>query len=227
MTLYTVATPIGNLEDITLRAIATLKSVDMIVAEDTRHSRILLDKYQINKPLDSFHAHSGPGKLDALISKLKNGANLALISDAGTPGISDPGFLLISKARDEGVNVIPIPGASAFLTALQASGLPTDKFYYLGFLPIKKGRQTLLNSFVPEERTIVFYESPYRIIKTLGQIAQIMPDRYIVLARELTKIHEEFVSGSAKEVYEIFAKRSPKGEFVVMIAPGNFKTKTE
>lgn len=227
MTLYTVATPIGNLEDITLRAINTLKNVDLIVAEDTRHSRILLDKYQINKPLDSFHAHSGPGKLDALISKLKTGANLALISDAGTPGISDPGFLLISRARDCGIKVVPIPGASAFLTALQASGLPTDKFYYLGFLPIKKGRRTLLNSFVPEERTIVFYESPYRIIKTLGQIAELMPDRYIVVARELTKIHEEFVSGNAKEVYENFKTRAPKGEFVVMIAPANFKTKTE
>ncbi|EKD64272.1 MAG: hypothetical protein ACD_51C00029G0003 [uncultured bacterium] len=227
MTLYTVATPIGNLGDITLRAIETLKTVDLIVAEDTRHSRILLDKYEINKPLDSFHAHSGSGKLESLIARLQKGENLALITDAGTPGISDPGFLLISRARDCGIKIVPIPGASAFLTALQASGLPTDKFYYLGFLPIKKGRQTLLKSFLEEERTIVFYESPYRIIKTLGQIAELMSERYIVVARELTKIHEEFVAGTAKEVYEVFKARAPKGEFVVMIAPGNFKTKTE
>jgi len=220
MTLYTVATPIGNLADITHRAIATLNDVDLIVAEDTRHSSILLKKYEIKTPVNSFHAHSGQGKLDSIMERLRDGDDIALISDAGTPGISDPGFKLISMARNEGVEVIPIPGASAFLCALQASGLPTDKFFYLGFLPLKKGRQKLLDSMIEEDRTLVFYESPHRIIKTLSQIADRMPDRYIVVARELTKIYEEFISGTANEVKD---KVKAKGEFVIMIAPKNFK----
>ncbi|KKT02597.1 MAG: 16S rRNA methyltransferase [Candidatus Peregrinibacteria bacterium GW2011_GWF2_43_17] len=218
--LYTVATPIGNLSDITYRAVEVLKSVDLIVAEDTRHSKVLLDKYGITKPLESFHAHSDDSKLDLLIRKLLAGENLALISDAGTPGISDPGFRLISKAVELGVKVIPIPGASAFLTGLQAAGLPTDKFIYLGFLPIKKGRQTLFKKIAEEEKTIVFYESPHRIQKTLSQIAEFMPGRYISVARELTKIYEEFIAGPVEEVAK---KVKPKGEFVVMIAPKDFK----
>jgi len=220
MTLYTVATPIGNLADITYRAVEILKSVNLIVAEDTRHTKVLLDKYEIAKPLDSFHAHSDDSKLDLLIRKLLAGENIALVSDAGTPGISDPGFRLISKAVELGIKVVPIPGASAFLTALQASGLPTDKFIYLGFLPIKKGRQTLFKQIAEEEKTVVFYESPHRIQKTLSQIAEYMPGRYIAVARELTKIYEEFISGPVEEV---IPKVKPKGEFVVMIAPKNFK----
>ncbi len=218
--LYTVATPIGNLKDITYRAVELLKEVDLIVAEDTRHSRILMKEYGIETPLDSFHAHSGDGKLEKIIEKLHNGEKIALISDAGTPGISDPGFRLISRARDEGIDVTPIPGASAFLCALQASGLPTDKFLYLGFLPIKKGRKTLFDSIVDETRTVVFYESPHRIKKTLSQIADIMPNRYVVVARELTKIYEEFVSGTASEIVD---KVKAKGEFTVLLAPKNFK----
>ena len=221
MTLYTVATPIGNLGDITFRAVTTLNKVDLIVAEDTRHAGILLKKYDIKTPTDSFHSHSGPGKLQKLVAKLQDGEDLALISDAGTPGISDPGFLLIRAAKEAGVEVVPIPGASAFLAALQASGLPTDKFLYLGFLPLKKGRKKLLEGLAEEKRTVVFYESPHRVVKTLSQIAEIMPSRYIVVARELTKIYEEFVSGEVEEVLENI---KPKGEFVIMLAPKNFNS---
>ena len=220
MTLYTVATPIGNLSDITHRAVQVLRDATLIVAEDTRHSGILLKKYEITTPTESFHAHSGDDKLAKIIKRLRDGDDIALISDAGTPGISDPGFRLITATRDEGIPVVPIPGASAFLCALQASGLPTDKFLYLGFLPMKKGRQKLLDSFTDEDRTIVFYESPHRILRTLSEIADRMSERYIVVARELTKIYEEFVSGPAAEVKD---KVKPKGEFVVMIAPPSFK----
>jgi len=216
MTLYTVATPIGNLKDITYRAVEVLREADLIVAEDTRHSGILLKKYEITTHMDSFHAHSGDSKLEKIMKRLRNGDDVALISDAGTPGISDPGYRLIKAACDEGIEVVPIPGPSAFLCALQAAGVPTDKFLYLGFLPLKKGRQKLLDSLVEEKRTIVFYESPHRILKTLGQIAERMPERYIVVARELTKIYEEFVSGTAEEIAQ---KIKPKGEFVIIIAP--------
>lgn len=248
--LYIIATPIGNLEDITLRAIRTLKEVDLIAAEDTRHARILLNKYEIKTPLESFHAHSDDHKLHLLIDKLKEGKTIALISDAGTPGISDPGYILIKAAIEKGIKVIPIPGPAAFLTALQASGLPTHQFLYLGFLPQKKGRQTLLESLKEEKRTIIFYESTHRILKTLSQLNELFtkwegeaankppsdkhtrndtppahpapphspPARQIVIARELTKIHEEYFRGSAKEAYEHFNKKTkPKGEFVVMI----------
>ncbi|MBU1019121.1 MAG: 16S rRNA (cytidine(1402)-2'-O)-methyltransferase [Patescibacteria group bacterium] len=223
MTLYTVATPIGNLSDITFRAVEILKKVDLIVAEDTRHAGILMRKYNIQTYLESFHAHSGPAKLEKLIEMLRSGKDLALISDAGTPGISDPGFVLIRAAREEGTQVIPIPGPSAFLAALQASGLPTDKFLYLGFLPLKKGRQKLLAELAEEDRTVVFYESPHRILKTLSQIAEIMEDRYITVARELTKIYEEFLSGTAEEILDHFKEKKPKGEFVIILAPKNFK----
>ena len=215
--LYVVATPIGNLEDITFRAVRTLQEADYIAAEDTRHSQILLQKYQIQKPLISFHAWSDERKLQQLISLLKEGKNIALISDAGTPGISDPGYVLIKAAREQGIQVIPIPGASAFLAALSASGLPTHQFVYLGFLPVKKGRKTLLDSFAQEERTIIFYESPHRILKTLQQLHELYPLRSLVIARELTKIHEEFFRGTAKEAYDHFLAKGVKGEFVVII----------
>ena len=216
--LYVVATPIGNLEDITLRAIRTLQEVDYIAAEDTRHSQILLQKYQIQKPLLSFHAWSDERKLQQLLEILREGKNVALISDAGTPGISDPGYVLIKAAREEGISVIPIPGPSAFLAALSASGLPTHQFVYLGFLPIKKGRKTLLESFALEERTIVFYESPHRLLKTLQQLNELYPTRTLVLAREITKIHEEFFRGTAQEAYTHFSAKGIKGEFVVMMS---------
>jgi len=215
--LYIVATPIGNLEDMTFRAVETLKTVDYIAAEDTRHSKILLDKYQIKTPTISFHAWSDERKLEQLVQMLTDGKNVALISDAGTPGISDPGFLLVREAAKRDIKVVPIPGASAVISALCASGLPTNQFIYLGFLPVKKGRKTLLESLQHEERTIVFYESPHRLLKTLGELEQHFGDRQIALARELTKIHEEYFRGTAKEAHEHFTKKGVKGEFVVMI----------
>jgi len=222
MSLYIVSTPIGNLEDITLRALNTLKSVDLIAAEDTRHSQILLRKYEINKPCVSFHSHSGQAKVDKIVDELKEGKNVALISDAGTPGISDPAYVLIRAALENKIEIIPIPGPAAFLTALTASGLPTNHFLYLGFLPLKKGRQTLLNSLKEEERTVIFYESPHRIVKTLAQLEEYFgPERRIVLGRELTKIHEEFIRGTISEVKNIFKNRNPKGEFVVVLGGAN------
>lgn len=218
MALYIVSTPIGNLDDITLRAIDTLKKVDIIACEDTRHSQILLNKYEIKKPLLSYHSHSGQTKLDKLIAALQDGSEIALISDAGTPGISDPAYGLIKAALEQNIEIVPIPGACAFLTALVASGLPMNQFIYLGFLPIKKGRQTLLKSLAEEEKTVVFYESPHRIQKTLSQLEEFLgPERKIVIGRELTKMHEEFVRGTVNEVKEIFAKRAPKGEFTVVL----------
>jgi len=217
--LYIVATPIGNLEDITLRALRTLKEVDYIAAEDTRHSKILLDKYEIRKPTISFHAWSDERKLQELLQLLQQGKNIALISDAGTPGISDPGYVLIKAALENNIPVVPIPGPSAFLTALSASGLPINQFIYIGFLPIKKGRQTLFKSFAEEKRTIVFYESPHRLLKTLSELSRDFPERPLVIARELTKIHEEFFRGTVAQSLEYFQKKQPKGEFVLMLGP--------
>ncbi len=215
--LYIIATPIGNLEDITLRALRTLREVDLIAAEDTRNSGVLLKKYEIKTRLTSFHAFSDQRKLDEIIGMLKEGKNVALISDAGTPGISDPGFVLIRAARAAGIKVVPIPGPSAFLTALSASGLPINHFLYLGFLPMKKGRQTMLRALQEEQNTVVFYESPHRIVKTLGELAEYFPERKLVIARELTKIFEEFVEGSAAELLTYFSQKTPKGEFVVIM----------
>lgn len=219
--LYIIATPIGNLEDITLRAVRTLKEADFIVAEDTRHSQILLNKYEIKTPTISFHSYSDERKLEQLLAMLREGKNIALISDAGTPGISDPGYKLIVAARRQGTQITPIPGPSAFLTALQASGLPTHQFLYLGFLPLKKGRQKLLDSLQSEHRTIVFYESPHRILKTLKELDARFAERPLVIARELTKIHEEFFSGTAAQALKYFTgpdgKKKPKGEFVLML----------
>jgi 16S rRNA (cytidine1402-2'-O)-methyltransferase len=215
--LYIVSTPIGNLEDITLRAIRILKEADVIAAEDTRHSHILLEKYEIRKPMVSFHAWSDERKLQEILAQLRDGKSVALISDAGTPGISDPGYVLIKKAIEEGISVVPVPGPAAFLTALSASGLSTHQFLYLGFLPIKKGRQTMLENLKTEERTIVFYESPHRLLKTLHELDEKFGDRPLVIARELTKIHEEFFRGTAKEAYDYFSKKGIKGEFVIII----------
>lgn len=220
--LYIVATPIGNLEDISARALRVLKEVDLIAAEDTRNSGILLKKYEIGTPMTSFHAFSNDRKLNELLQQLSEGKNIALISDAGTPGISDPGFLLVNAARKAGIQVSPLPGPSAFLAALSASGLPINHFLYLGFLPMKKGRQTMLKKLQEEENTIVFYESPHRILKTLKEFEQYFPDRKMVVARELTKIFEEFREGSAAELYEYFSRKNPKGEFVVIMAGKNF-----
>lgn len=218
MTLFVVATPIGNLGDITYRAVETLKSVALVASEDTRTSRVLFQRYEITTPLTSFHAHSTDRELARIVSELQAGKDVALISDAGTPGISDPGYRLIRAALELGMTVSPVPGPSAVVTALSASGLPTDKFLYLGFLPLKKGRQTLLTSLKNEERTVVFYESVHRIEKTLHQLNEFLGgERRIVVARELTKLYEEFFRGTLAESLTWVREKKPKGEFVILL----------
>ncbi len=220
---YVIATPIGNLGDITLRAIETLKAVDLVLCEDTRETKKILDKFNINKTTMSYHAQSKLAKTDKIFALLGEGKDLALVSDAGTPGISDPGAMLISKIKEElgeTVQVIPIPGASAVITALSASGLPTHEFTFLGFLPHKKGRETLFKEIAVSKRTMVFYESPHRILKTLESLVKFCPEKKVCIARELTKIYEEFKTGSAEEVLEYLNKNKEKqrGEFTVIVS---------
>ncbi|MCK9185827.1 16S rRNA (cytidine(1402)-2'-O)-methyltransferase [Candidatus Gracilibacteria bacterium] len=215
--LYIVSTPIGNLEDITLRAIRTLKEVDMIAAEDTRHSRILLDKYEISKPITSYHSYTDDRKLEQIISILKEGKSVAVISDAGTPGISDPAYTLIKRAIEEGIQICPIPGASSLLSALVMSGMKMNQFLYLGFLPLKKGRQTLLKSLAQEERTMVIFEAPHRLERTLKDLKEYLGDRQIAVCREITKIFEETRRGKISEMMTHFEKTKPRGEFVLVI----------
>lgn len=219
--LYIVSTPIGNLEDITLRALRTLKEVDFIAAEDTRHSKILLNKYEIKTQLLSFHSYSSDNKLQKIIELLIEGKNIALISDAGTPGISDPAYNLVQAALQNDIKISPIPGPSSLLAGLILSGLPMNRFLYLGFLPVKKGRQTLLKNLSKQQsedrKTIVIFESPHRLIKTLQQIHEHLGDIKISACREMTKIHEEAIRGNIKEVYEHFQKNPPRGEFVLVI----------
>ena len=216
--LYLVPTPIGNLSDITLRALEVLKSVDTILAEDTRTSGYLLKHYDISKPLQSFHIFNEHKTLAGLIARLQQGEVMALISDAGTPGISDPGFLLVREALKAGLHIDCLPGATALIPALVKSGFPTDRFVFEGFLPHKKGRQTLLKKLSEEDRTIVLYESPHRLIKTLEQLIEFFgPDRMVSVSRELTKLHEETRTGTVKEVLEHFKKKDVKGEIVIVI----------
>lgn len=215
--LYIVSTPIGNLEDITLRALRILKEVDYIAAEDTRHSSILLNKYEIKASVMSYHSHSGQHKIDKIIDLLKDGKTFALISDAGTPGISDPAYTLITRAIEEGIQIVPIPGASSLLSAIVMSGLPMNQFLYLGFIPVKKGRQTLLKELANEKRTIVIFESPHRLMKTLSQLEEYLGERQIAVCREMTKIYEEAFRGTLKEAKQHFEKQKPKGEFVLVI----------
>lgn len=216
--LYLVPTPIGNLRDITLRAIDTLKTVDLILAEDTRTSGILLKHYEINRPLQSFHNFNEHRTLDGLIDRMLGGETIALISDAGTPGISDPGFLLVRAALQANLKVECLPGATAFVPALVKSGLPSDRFVFEGFLPHKKGRQTMLNKLAEEERTMIFYESPYRLIKTLEQFAaHFGPMRKASVSRELTKFYEETVNGTLEEIKNHFTKKEVKGEIVIVV----------
>lgn len=223
MSLYLVATPIGNLEDFSFRAVRILKEVDLIAAEDTRHSGILLKHYGIQTPTTSFHSHSTDSKAKALAEEMAAGKNIALITDAGTPGISDPAWVLVQAALAANVPVIPIPGAAAFLTALMGSGLPMNEFVYLGFIPAKKGRQTLFESIKEETRTVVLYESPHRMLKTLSQMAEILgPDRCVVLARELTKMHETFHRSTLGQLLTQAKKQPYKGEMVLVVAPQNF-----
>ncbi|MFA6520333.1 MAG: 16S rRNA (cytidine(1402)-2'-O)-methyltransferase [Candidatus Paceibacterota bacterium] len=222
---YIVATPIGNMGDITLRAIETLKSVDLILCEDTRETKKILDKFDIHKPTMSYHAQSKLAKTDKIFELLKEGKDLALVSDAGTPGISDPGALLVSKIKEDSnlrdsVDVIPVPGATALITALSGSGLPTHEFTFLGFLPHKKGRETLFKEIAESKRTMVFYESPHRILKTLESLVKFCPKKKVCVARELTKIYEQFITDTPEKVLEYFTKNKDKqrGEFTVIVA---------
>ena len=219
---YVVATPIGNMGDITFRAIETLKEVDLILCEDTRMTKRLLDKYFINKPTMSYHAQSKLSKTDKIFELLEEGENLALVSDAGTPGISDPGAMLVSQIKEKfnDVQIIPIPGVTALITALSASGLPTHEFTFLGFLPHKKGRETLFKEIAEAKRTMVFYESPHRILKTLESLQKFCPEKKVCIARELTKIYEEFKTGTPTEVLEYLIKNpvKQKGEFTVLVS---------
>ncbi len=216
--LYLVPTPIGNLEDMTLRAIKVLKEVDVILAEDTRTSGKLLKHFDIATPLQSHHMHNEHKQVEALVQKLKGEAVYALISDAGTPAISDPGFLLTRACVENDIEVECLPGATAFVPALVNSGLPNDRFVFEGFLPLKKGRQTRLQELAEESRTMVFYESPHKLLKTLGQFVDYFgADRPVSVSRELTKLYEETIRGTLSEVLEHFNQKSPKGEFVVIV----------
>lgn len=220
--LYIVPTPVGNLEDITLRALRVLKEADLILAEDTRTSSVLLKHYDIHRPLQSYHKFNEHKAVDMLVERLKGGETMALVSDAGTPGISDPGFLLTRECVRAGVEVQCLPGATAFVPALVASGLPCDKFVFEGFLPQKKGRMTRLQQLSAEERTIVLYESPYRVVKTLEQLAEVMgPDRQVAVCREISKVHEQTVRGTISEALTHFKEHAPKGEFVIIIGQKN------
>ena len=215
--LYLVPTPIGNLSDMTYRAVEVLKGVDLILAEDTRTSGILLKHFEINTPAQSFHAHNEHKKVDDAIEKLKSGTSIAQISDAGTPGISDPGFLLVRAALANEVPVDSLPGATAFVPALIKSGFPSERFVFEGFLPHKKGRQSRIEALKEESRTTIFYESPHRLLKTLQQFKEILGDRNVSVSRELTKKFEETVTGTVEEVLSHFESKSVKGEFVIVL----------
>jgi 16S rRNA (cytidine1402-2'-O)-methyltransferase len=217
--LYLVPTPIGNLGDITLRALEILKSVDTILAEDTRTSGVLLKHYDISKPLQSFHIFNEHKTVSKLIERLNNGETMALISDAGTPGISDPGFLLVREALKAGIKVDCLPGATALIPAIVKSGFPTDRFVFEGFLPHKKGRQTALKKLAEEERTIIFYESPHRLVKALEQLKEYFgADRQVSVSRELSKKFEETKTGTVDELLKHFASKEVKGEIVVVVS---------
>ena len=222
--LYIVSTPIGNLKDITLRALETLEDVEFILCEDTRITSRLLNHYNISKKLISFNAVSESKKIPNVIERIKSGDNCALVSDAGTPAISDPGVRLISEAIKEQIDVVPVPGTSAVITALTISGLPTDSFIFEGFLPQKKGRQKKLKELSAEKRTIILYESTYRIKKLVDELADYLPDRYIVVCRELTKKFEETWRGYPNEIKEVIDEKISKGEFVVVISPKDWIT---
>jgi 16S rRNA (cytidine1402-2'-O)-methyltransferase len=221
-TLYLVATPIGNLEDITLRALRVLREADLIACEDTRQTGKLLAHFDISKPMVSYHEHNEAARTHELVAKLEDGANIALVSDAGTPLVSDPGYRLVTAAIGAGIVVVPIPGASAVLGALSAAGLPTDAFRFCGFLPPKSGqRRKALEAFRDEDCTLVFYEAPHRILDALSDVSAVYGERQVVVARELTKLHEEFLRGTADEVRaQLAARPSVKGEIVLLIGKG-------
>ena len=222
--LFLVPTPIGNLEDITLRAIRVLKEADLILAEDTRTSGKLLKHFEIDTPMMSYHMHNEHKVVDRIVERINQGEQIALISDAGTPGISDPGFLLVRASIENEIRVECLPGATAFVPALVNSGFPCDKFVFEGFLPPKKGRQTRLKLLAEEKRTLIFYESPHKLLKTLGQFSEYFgEDRIISVSRELTKIFEETIRGTIKEVLEHYTKHPAKGEIVLVLKGSSLK----
>ena len=217
--LYIVPTPVGNLEDMTFRAIRILKEVDLILAEDTRTSGILLKHFDIKNALQSHHKFNEHKTVESVINRIKAGAHVALISDAGTPGISDPGFLIARECARNGIEVQCLPGATAFVPAVVASGLPNDRFCFEGFLPQKKGRMTRLQALAEEHRTMIFYESPYRLVKTLTQLAEYFgTERQASVSREISKVHEETVRGTLDELAKHFTEHEPKGEIVLVVA---------
>ncbi|MFA6541050.1 MAG: 16S rRNA (cytidine(1402)-2'-O)-methyltransferase [Bacteroidota bacterium] len=215
--LYIVPTPIGNLGDITIRALEVLKAVDAVAAEDTRTTKFLLDHFQIQKPLLSFFSHNEQIRVPQIIERLKQGESIAIVSDAGTPGISDPAYSIITAAIEQEIRIVPLPGATAFVPVLVASGLSTHEFVFIGFLPHKKGRKTKLESLVEEKKTIVLYESPHRIVKTLQELMNYLGDRKAVIGREMTKKFEELTRGTLSSLITDYSSRSIKGEFVVVV----------
>lgn len=216
--LFLVPTPIGNLEDMTFRAVRVLKEVDLILAEDTRNSGKLLKHFEIATPMQSHHMHNEHKTVETLVQKIKNGETIALISDAGTPAISDPGFLLTRACVEAGIEVDCLPGPTAFVPALVNSGLPNEKFIFEGFLPVKKGRQTRLKLLAEETRTMIFYESPHKLLKTMGQFIEYFgEDRPVSVSREITKLHEETIRGTAATLLKHYTLRPPKGEIVVVV----------
>lgn len=227
MKLYLVPTPVGNMEDMTFRAIKVLKEVDLILAEDTRTSSVLLKHFDIHTPLSSFHLHNEHEKTAWVVSRLKEGKDIALVSDAGTPGISDPGFMLSRACREEGIDVECLPGATAFVPALVDSGLPCDRFVFEGFLPPKKGRATRLEELSREKRTVIIYESPKRLERTLRQLSEVFGgEREAAVAREISKLHETVHKGTLAELSEFFSQHPAKGEIVVIIEGNRGKTQT-
>jgi 16S rRNA (cytidine1402-2'-O)-methyltransferase len=217
--LFIVPTPIGNLEDITLRAIRVLKEADLILAEDTRTSSTLMKRYEIGVHMESHHKYNEHKSVEKITEKILSGMNIALISDAGTPGISDPGFLLVRECRERGIEVETLPGATAFVPALVNSGFPADRFCFEGFLPMKKGRQTRLKELAAESRTIIFYESPYRLVKTLSQLAEFLgQEREAAVSREISKFHEENRRGTLMELANWYSANEPKGEIVIVVS---------
>lgn len=226
--LYVVPTPVGNLEDMTFRAIHVLKEADLILAEDTRTSAKLLKHYEIKVPMQSHHKFNEHQMVESVVNRIRGGATVALISDAGTPGISDPGFLVVRECVRAGIQVQCLPGATAFVPALVSSALPCERFSFEGFLPQKKGRMTRLQALQTEERTMIFYESPYRVVKTLEQFAEYYgSDRQVAVCREISKVHEECVRGTLAEVVAHFKEHEPRGEFVILLAGSKGKVKSE
>ena len=215
--LYLVSTPIGNLEDITLRALRILKEADLIAAEDTRRTGVLLKHFGVQNRMESYHDHNKARKTPILLNRLKRGDSVAVVSDAGTPGISDPAYYLVHRAAEASIPIVPIPGATAAVAGLTVSGLPTDRFVFEGFLPVKKGRKSRLEALAAETRTIVLYEAPHRLLRTLSDLLEVLGDRTMAVCRELTKKFEEILRGPTSDIIRVFSERKPKGEFILII----------